>query len=54
MPLRSNPLKHCVQVIAQIDECVGGHARLPLGTQPLNHFREPDSCASPAAMSEPL
>jgi hypothetical protein len=43
VPAGSNPLQHCVQVVAQIDECVEGHARLPLGTQPRDHFREPDS-----------
>jgi hypothetical protein len=43
VPAGSNSLQHRVQVIAQIDECVEACARLPLGTQPLDHFREPDS-----------
>jgi hypothetical protein len=40
---RSDPLKLRVQFIAQLDECVAGHALMPLLTQLLNHFRKPDS-----------
>jgi hypothetical protein len=41
VPPASNLLQHRVQVIAQFDHCVEGHALMPLGTQPLNQFREP-------------
>ena len=41
--LGSNSLKHRIQVIAQVDDCVEGHALLPAGTQVVNHFRKPDS-----------
>lgn len=41
--LGSNSLKRRVQVIAQLDDCVEGHALMPLGAQPLNHFRKPYS-----------
>jgi hypothetical protein len=41
--LGPNSLKHRVQVIAQLDECIEEHALVPLGAQPLNHFRKPYS-----------
>jgi hypothetical protein len=41
--LGSNLLKLRVQLIAQIDDCVEGHALMPLKAQPLNHFRKPYS-----------
>jgi hypothetical protein len=41
--LGSSSLKPRVQVIAQLDDRVEGHARMPLGAQPLNHFRKPNS-----------
>ena len=41
--LGSNSLKRRVQVIAQLDDCVEGHALMPLKAQPLNHFRKPYS-----------
>jgi hypothetical protein len=41
--LGSNSLKRRVQVIGQLDDCVEGHALMPLGAQPLNHFRKPYS-----------
>jgi hypothetical protein len=43
VPLRSNLLEHRVQIVAQLDECVQGHALVPLGTQPLHHLRKPYS-----------
>jgi hypothetical protein len=43
VPLGSNSLKRSVQVVAQLDDCVEGHAPMPLGTQPLNHFLKPHS-----------
>jgi len=39
----SNPLKHRIQVIAQVDDCVEGHALMPLGAEVFNHFRKPHS-----------
>jgi hypothetical protein len=41
--LGSNALEHRVEVVAQLDDCVEGHTRMPLGAQPLNHFRKPYS-----------
>ena len=43
VPVGSNSLQHRVQVIAQLDDCVEGHALMPLGAQPLNHLRKPYS-----------
>jgi hypothetical protein len=43
MSLGSNSLQHRIQAIAQLDDCNEGHARIPLGAQPLNHFRKPYS-----------
>jgi hypothetical protein len=43
LALGSNSLKCCVQLIAEPDDRVEGHALVPLGTQPLNHFRKPYS-----------
>ncbi len=40
LALGSNSLKCCVQLIAEPDDRVEGHALVPLGTQPLNHFRK--------------
>ncbi len=42
VPYRSDSLKLRVQLIAQFDECVAGHAPMPLHAQPLNHFRKPN------------
>jgi hypothetical protein len=41
--LGSNSLKHRIQVIAQVDDCVEGHALQPVGAQVLDHFRKPNS-----------
>ena len=41
--LRPNSLKHLVQFVAQFDNRVEGHTLMPLGPQPLNHFRKPYS-----------
>jgi hypothetical protein len=41
--LGSNLLEHLLQVIAQLDDRVEGHARMPLGSQARNHFRKPYS-----------
>ena len=41
--LGPNSLKCPVQVIAQLDYFVEGHALTPLGAQPLNHFWKPYS-----------
>ena len=41
--LGSNLLKLRVQLIAQLDDCVEGHALMPLKAQPRNHFRKPYS-----------
>ena len=41
--LGSNSLQHRIQAIAQLDDCVEGHARMPLGAQPLNHLWKPYS-----------
>jgi hypothetical protein len=54
VPFGSDPLKLRVQFIAQLDECVAGHALMPLGAQPLNHFRNQTLCGSPAAVMELL
>jgi hypothetical protein len=43
VPLRPDSLQHRVQFIAQFDEPVEGHARMPLGAQPLNHLPKPHS-----------
>ena len=43
LSLRSNSLKHRVQVIAQLDDFIEGHALMPRGAQQLNHFWEPYS-----------
>jgi hypothetical protein len=43
VPLGPNAMQHRVQFIAQLDDGVEGHALMPLGAQPLNHFRKPDS-----------
>ena len=43
VPLRSNLLENRVQIVAQLDECVEGHALVPLRTQPLDHLRKPYS-----------
>jgi hypothetical protein len=43
VPLSSDPLKLRVQFIAQFDECVAGHAPMPLHAQPLHHFGKPNS-----------
>jgi hypothetical protein len=51
-PLRSNPLQHRVQVTPQLNDGVEGQARASLGPQALDHFRKPDSGASPAALPE--
>jgi hypothetical protein len=51
VPFGSDSLKLRVQFIALRDECVAGHALMPLGAQPLNHFRKP--LRIPAAMMEP-
>jgi hypothetical protein len=40
---RSDPLKLRVQLIAQYDECVAGHAPMPSHAQPLDHFGKPNS-----------
>jgi hypothetical protein len=37
----SNSLQHRVQVIAQFDDSVEGHALMPLGAQPIEHFQKP-------------
>jgi hypothetical protein len=54
MSLGSNPLEHPVEVVAQLDDCVEGHAQMPTGAQLLNHFREPSLWQSPAVISQPL
>jgi hypothetical protein len=41
--LGSNSLKRRIQVIAQVDDCVEGHALQPVGAQVLDHFRKPNS-----------
>ena len=33
----------CAKIVAQLDECVEGHALVPLRTQPLDHLRKPYS-----------
>jgi len=43
MPLVSDLLQHLVEVVAQGYEPRKRHCRIPLGPQPLHHFREPHS-----------
>ena len=43
MSLGSNLLKHCIQLIAQLDDCIKGQILTPLGTQLLNHLQKPYS-----------
>ena len=54
VPFRSDPLKLRVQFIAQLDECVAGHALMPLVAQPLNHFGKPDSLRIPRGHLETI
>jgi hypothetical protein len=43
VPFRPNPLKHVVQVVAQLDDGVEGHVLMPRRAQPPNHFWKPHS-----------
>jgi hypothetical protein len=43
VPLGSNSLEHRVQAISQLDRGLERHLATPLGSQCLNHFREPYS-----------
>lgn len=43
VPIGANLLKHCIQLIPQVDGGLKRHLPTPLGAQPGNHFREPHS-----------
>jgi hypothetical protein len=43
VPVESNLFKHCVQLIAQLDDCIKRQIPTPLGAQLFNHLRKPHS-----------
>src|SRR5437016_13533381 len=43
VPSSSNPAKHCLQVIPQVDELRHRHFRVPVRSQPHDHFWKPSS-----------